>query len=145
MFLLTLFGQILVYKINYKHDEYSLESERLFRPIFEFTNVFKAGYSDIAITKDGSYLVTSSDHGDMKFYDVSDMHNLSSNPVLVLNNLMSFVKMEICRDDKYIFTNNKRGKMKVFKINETVTNYRNDKMIYSTKFPRFDEISFMNC
>lgn len=148
MFVSTVLGQIVVYLISYDKPGTicnNKDPEWVFKPIFEYKNVAKFGYSDITITKNNMYLIQCSDHRELKFYDISDKKKLSSNPVLVISNLINFVKLEISMKDKFIFASNRKGLIKVYKLQDTVTTFRNEKMIYSRKFPRFDELSAENC
>ena len=101
-------------------------------------DVFLPGYHDMLITKDNRYLVTCSDHKKLKFFDIQNMKNLSSQPVLVLFPITKFGKMILDRTGRFIFTSSKHGRMLVFNVKTLLASFRNDKIVYNKKAGNFD-------
>ena len=48
------------------------------------------GYHDMLITKDNRHMVTCSDHKKLKIFDIQNMKNLTSQPILVLGQITKF-------------------------------------------------------
>lgn len=83
-------------------------------------------------------MVTCSDHKKLKFFDIQNMKNLTSQPILVLEPITKFGGMGLDRTGRFIFTCSKHGRMLVFNIKNLLSSFRNDRMVYNKKAENFD-------